>query len=57
MTRATCAWCRLPGNVENMLTTYERGPDGPVEVLIHDDCIDDWNDRTDPLAGNKGSER
>lgn len=47
-----CAWCGLKGSDHEMVDSYDRGPAGPELVRVHVDCLDDWNDRTQPLAGS-----
>jgi len=47
----TCAWCNEDGDPADMVGSVDRGPNGPIPVFVHIDCLEEWNDRTDPLAG------
>lgn len=46
-----CAWCGLPIQPVEEVDSYDHGPDGPVPVKLHDTCLDDWANRTDPMTG------
>jgi hypothetical protein len=52
----TCAQCGFPGTADEMQDSYDRSNGAPVDVKVHDDCIDEWANRVDDYTREADAE-